>query len=140
MPANAVLLPIGLEAFAQTVGALRGSPLAQREAYAERPLQAPVLFSAFELHVDERAVARGRMAIEGDRVGLCSVFTAPAARGQGWARTLCTELLKQARPLAARHASLRVGAGNHAARAVDHRLGFEHGYAYRYRTRDPAAA
>ena len=140
LPARATLLPLGLEAFARTVGALRGSPVAQRQAHAERLLNAPVPFTAFELRVDGRAVACGQMAIEGDRVGLYDVFTAPAARGQGWARALCSQLLQQAQARAASHAYLQVESDNHAARSVYHRLGFADAYAYHYRARDPAAA
>ena len=140
LPANAMLRPVGLAAFAQTVGALRGSPLAQRQAHAERLTNAPVPFSAFELHVDGQPVACGQVAIEGDLVGLYDVFTAPAARGQGWARALCSQMLKQAQARAARHAYLQVEGDNHAALSVYHQLGFEDGYAYHYRTLNPAAA
>lgn len=139
-PSGAALLQIGLEAFAQTVGAFRGSPLAQRLAHAERLMNAPVPFSAFELRVDGQPVACGQMAIEGDRVGLYDVFTAPAARGQGWSRTLCSQLLMQAQAREARHAYVQVEGDNHAARSVYQRLGFADGYAYHYRARDPAAA
>jgi ribosomal protein S18 acetylase RimI-like enzyme len=73
-------------------------------------------------------------------VGLYDVFTAPAARGKGYARVLCQHLLAQARSRGARHAYLQVESDNEAARAVYHRLGFADGYAYHYRTRDPSAA
>lgn len=97
-------------------------------------------FSAFELRIDGQAVACGQIAMEGDLVGLYDIVTAPAARGQGWGRTLCTELLKQAQAHAAPHAYLQVEGDNHAARAVYRRLGFADAYAYHYRTRDPAIA
>ena len=139
-PLGATLHPVGLAAFAQTVGALRGSPLAQRQAHAERAMNAPVPFSAFELHVHGQAVACGQVAIEGDLVGVYDVFTAPAARGQGWARALCTELLRQAQARGARHAYLQAEGDNHAARSVYRRLGLADGYAYHYRARDPGAA
>jgi ribosomal protein S18 acetylase RimI-like enzyme len=134
------LQAIGLEAFAQRVGALRGSPLAQRQAHAERLAQSPVPFTAYELRVDGEVLACGQFALEGDLVGLYDIFTAPSARGRGLASMLCAALLARARERGARHAYLQVDGDNHAARAVYHRLGFADGYAYHYRTRDPAAA
>jgi len=140
LPAGATLLSVGLEAFANTVGAFRGSPLAQRQAHAERLLNAPVPFSAFELRIDGQPATCGQMATEGGFVGLYDVFTAPAFRGQGLARVLCSQLLAQARAGGAQHAYLQVEGDNHAARSVYRRLGFTDGYAYHYRARDPAAA
>lgn len=131
---------IGLEAFAQRVGAFRGTPLAQRQAHAERLLNSPVPFFAFELRADDEPLACGQFALEGDLVGLYDVFTAASARGRGFAKVLCQHLLTQARSRGARHAYLQVEADNHPARAVYRRLGFDDGYAYHYRTRDPSAA
>ena len=147
MPENAAqVLPgitiraLGLEAFAQRVGAFRGSPLAQRQAHAERLLNSPVPFYAFELRADGEAVTCGQFAVEGAMVGLYDVFTAESARGRGFAAILCRHLLDQARPHGARHAYLQVEGDNHAARSVYHRLGFADGYAYHYRTLNPPAA
>ncbi len=140
LPAGATLLSVGLDAFAQTVGTFRGSPLAQRQAHAERLLNAPVPFSAFELRIDGQPASCGQMAAEGGLVGLYDVFTEPAFRGQGLARVLCSQLLAQARAGGAQHSYLQVEGDNHAARSVYHRLGFTDGYAYHYRARDPAAA
>lgn len=132
--------PVGLETFAQRVGALRGSPLAQRQAHGQRLQHAPVPFSAFELRLDGELLACGQYAIEGDLVGLYDIFTAPQARGRGLAMQLCSQLLQHARERGARHAYLQVEGDNHPARVVYHRLGFADAYAYHYRTVDPAAA
>lgn len=134
------LRPVALEPFAQRIGAFRGSPLAQRQAHAERLLNAPVPFQAFELWIHGEAVACGQMAIEADLVGLYDVFTATEHRGAGHASLLCRHLLTAARERGARHAYLQVDADNAPARAVYHRLGFADGYAYHYRTRDPSVA
>ena len=131
---------IGLEAFAQCVGGFRDSPLAQRQAHAERLLNSPVPFFAFELRAGGEPVACGQFALEGDLVGLYDVFTVESARGRGLAGTLCKHLLSRARSRGARHAYLQVEGDNHAARSVYHRLGFSDGYGYHYRTRDPSAA
>jgi ribosomal protein S18 acetylase RimI-like enzyme len=137
---SVTLQSIGLEAFAQRVGGLRGSPLSQRQAHAQRLAQAPVPFHAWELRVDGEVQACGQFALEEDLVGLYDVFTAEAARGRGLASLLCTTLLVRARELGARHAYLQVDADNRPARAVYHRLGFADGYAYHYQSRDPATA
>ena len=131
---------VGLEAFAQRVGSMRGSPLSQRQAHGQRLQNSPVPFHAFEMHVDSELVACGQFAIEGPLVGLYDVFTAPSARGKGFAGLLCRHLLQQAHTRGAKHAYLQVEGDNHPARAAYHRLGFVDGYAYHYRTLDPSAA
>ena len=133
LPAGMSIHAVGLEPFAQRVGGLRGSPLSQRQAHAERLLHSPVPFSAFELRSHGEVLACGQYAIEADLVGLYDVFTAPAARGRGCARQLCQHMLVHARERGARHAYLQVEGDNHPARAVYHRLGFADGYAYHYR-------
>lgn len=131
---------IGLETFAQRVGALRGSPLSQRQAHGERLLNSPVPFHAFEMRVDGELVACGQFAIEGRLAGLYDVFTAPAARGRGHAGRLCSHMLARARDAGASHAYLQVEDDNLAARNVYHRLGFADAYGYHYRARDPSTA
>ena len=131
---------LALEPFARRTGELRGSPLAQRQAHAERLLSSPVPFFAFELVLDGETVACGQIALENELVGLYDVFTAAPSRGRGYATLLCRHLLAQARARGARHAYLQVEAGNLPARAVYTRLGFVDAYAYHYRTRNPDAA
>lgn len=120
--------------YADIVGALRGSPLAQRMAHARRMLASPVQYHGFVVKDGATVLACGQFAVEADLVGLYDVFTAPAARGQGLARQLCGWLLARAAEQGARHAYLQVDGDNHAARAVYHRLGFADAYAYHYRT------
>ena len=123
----------GHQAFAQQVGELRGSPLAHRQAHAERLALSPVPFQALLIVRDSKLLACGQMAIENDLVGLYDVFTAPQARGRGFAQALCRLLLAEARLRGARHAYLQVDADNLPARAAYHRLGFVDAYAYHYR-------
>jgi GNAT superfamily N-acetyltransferase len=141
---RAPTLPRGLEwatlgpaALAQAVGALRGSPLAQRQAHAERLTNAPLPFRALAIRRSEDGsiLACGQSASEGDLVGIYDVFVLDAARGQGLATVLCTRLLDDARAAGAGSAYLQVDADNHAARGVYFRLGFADGYGYHYRTR-----
>jgi ribosomal protein S18 acetylase RimI-like enzyme len=140
LPPGMSIQAIGLEPFAQCVGQLRGSPPGERQAHAQRLLQSPVPFRAFELRVDGELAACGQFAVEHDLAGLYDVFTAHPARGRGLARLLCSNMLGQAQAEGARHAYLQVEGDNHAARAVYRRLGFADGYAYHYRTRDAQAA
>ena len=128
------------EDFAFAVGALRGSPDAQRRAHADRLRHAAVAASAYVLRRDGEVVACGQTVREGDIVGLYDVYTAPSARGQGLAGALCTEMMRRARAEGARRAYLQVEGENHAARSLYHRLGFADAYAYHYRARDPLAA
>jgi GNAT superfamily N-acetyltransferase len=137
LPPGLEWAPLGHAAMAQAVGTLRGSPLAQRQAHAERLANAPVPFSALGVRrVDDGALlACGQMAREDDLVGLYDIFVAPTERGRGLARLLCTRLLCDAREAGARSAYLQVEADNVAARTVYARLGFADGYGYHYRTR-----
>ena len=131
---------IAAEPFAQRVGAMRGSSLAQRQAHAQRLANAPVPFTAFELHDNGEVLACGQFALEGDLVGLYDIFTAPHARGRGLARRLCQHLLVTARRRGASIAYLQVDSGNVVARSVYSRMGFTDGYSYHYRAHDPSAA
>jgi GNAT superfamily N-acetyltransferase len=128
---------LGHAAMAEAVGALRGSPLAQRAAQAERLASSPVPFSALAIKREEDGVlvACGQSASEGDLVGLYDVFVNEPMRGQGLANALCAKLLTNAREAGAKSAYLQVEADNHDARAVYRHLGFADGYGYHYRTR-----
>ena len=126
--------------FAEAVGRLRNSPLAQREAHAERLRGSPVPYRGLLLKgADGELLACAQMATEGELVGLYDVFTAPAHRGRGHARWLCARLLLEAQAAGARVAYLQVDAANTSARALYAALGFVDGYAYHYRSQDPDA-
>jgi ribosomal protein S18 acetylase RimI-like enzyme len=132
---------VGHEAFAQIVGHLRGSPLAQRQAHAQRLGLSPVPFQAFVMKNETGAVvACGQIAREAELVGLYDVFTEPASRSLGLARQLCEHMLSMARAQGARVAYLQVEGDNHAARRVYQRLGFNDAYAYHYRQRPDSSA
>ncbi len=140
LPEGTQLRAVALDTFAQRVGSLRGSPIAQRQAHAERLANAPVPFSAFEWVVDGAVVACGQIAIEDDLAGLYDIATDAALRARGHARQLCAHLLWQAHTRGAAHAYLQVDADNAPARAVYGRLGFVDTYRYWYRARNPASA
>jgi ribosomal protein S18 acetylase RimI-like enzyme len=135
LPAGLVWQWMGHSVFAQAVGQLRGSPLSQRQAHAQRLELSPVPFRALAIRrdADGALLACGQVAREADLVGLYDVFTAEGARGQGLAARLCSRLLVRARDDGAASAYLQVEGDNDAARRVYERLGFADGYAYHYR-------
>lgn len=122
-------------AFAELVGRFRGSPLAQRQAHAQRLQESPVPFQGFALMDRESvAVACGQIAIEAELIGLYDVFTAESRRGAGLAGALCLQMLRAACDFGARTAYLQVEADNAPARRAYRKLGFSDAYAYHYRT------
>lgn len=139
LPRGWRLQPVEAGVFADLVGRLRGSPVSQREAHAERLRLSPVTYQGFALEHGGETVACGQFAREGSLVGLYDVFTDPAHRGRGHASRLCTALLALAQKQGAESAYLQVEGDNAPARTVYHRLGFADAYAYHYRTDDPEA-
>jgi ribosomal protein S18 acetylase RimI-like enzyme len=134
LPAGQRIERLGHDPFAQLVGHLRGSPLAHRQAHAQRLALAPVPFQGFVVKSrDGEAVACGQIVMESELVGLYDVFTASAHRGHGLARALCTQMLLVAREQGAGVAYLQVEADNAAARRVYHGMGFVDAYSYHYR-------
>jgi ribosomal protein S18 acetylase RimI-like enzyme len=135
LPAGLSVHAVGHEPFAQAVGQLRGSSLAQRQAHGQRLGLSPVPFEGFVVKRDKdaRLLACAQFALEADLVGLYDVFTAPEARGQGLAQALCRQLLARACELGARVAYLQVESDNEPARATYRKLGFADAYAYHYR-------
>ncbi|WP_292456507.1 GNAT family N-acetyltransferase [Methylibium sp.] len=124
-------------AFAEAAGALRGSPLAQRQAHAQRLRESPSAYNGLLLKRGGRLLACGQLAMEDELVGLYDVFTVPEQRQSGLATALCRQLLRLARELGARCAYLQVDADNHVARSIYARLGFVDAYAFHYRSQDP---
>jgi ribosomal protein S18 acetylase RimI-like enzyme len=137
LPAGLCWQTMGHHAFAQAVGQLRGSPLAQRQAHAQRLELLPLPFRALAIRreADGAPLACGQFAREADLAGLYDVFTDAAVRGQGLARRLCSRLLSAAGDEGARGAYLQVEWDNLAARNLYKRLGFTDGYSYHYRLR-----
>jgi ribosomal protein S18 acetylase RimI-like enzyme len=122
------------EAYAHIVGEFRGSPAAFRVIHAQRLAFSPVPYSGIVIRdSDDQTLACGQFALEGDRVGLYDLFTAPHARGRGLARQLCLRLLELAGQRGAEVAYLQVEAQNRSAQSVYRQLGFVDAYAYHYR-------
>jgi GNAT superfamily N-acetyltransferase len=124
-----------LDAFADAVGALRGSPIAHRQSHAMRMRQSPVPVKSLAIRRDDGqdVVACGQYTQEAELVGLYDVFTHEGLRGQGLAGQLCKRMLSLSVNNGAKMAYLQVEATNTPARQVYARLGFVHGYTYHYR-------
>ncbi len=141
LPASTVWRQLGAADYAEAVGALRGSPLEQRQAHAQRLAASPVPYRGFVLcSVEDGSVlACGQFAREAELVGLYDVFTHESVQGRGLATLLCERLLSIAASEGARVVYLQVEADNHAARRVYQRLGFADAYSYHY-MQPPAGA
>ena len=145
LPPELALLPAGPQAYAEAVGALRGSPTEHRSAHAQRLALSPVPYSGWLLRRRSGGAGEGELlacaqsASEANMVGLYDVFTAPAARGQGLSGLLCATVLARAQQSGASTAYLQVDASNAPAIKVYQRLGFIDGYRYHYLARDPHA-
>ncbi|MFY9513174.1 MAG: GNAT family N-acetyltransferase, partial [Rubrivivax sp.] len=134
LPTGLDWVPLGAQAYAETVGLLRGSAPEQRTAHAQRLLLSPVPYRGFALQRDGVVLACGQFAREAELVGLYDVFTADSARGQGLATLLCRRLLVLAASEGAAVAYLQVEHDNLPARRIyERRLGFRDGYRYHYR-------
>jgi GNAT superfamily N-acetyltransferase len=141
-------LPSGLSwealdgaAFAQAVGALRGSPTEHRLSHALRLQHSPVPYQGYAIRrlADGEVLACGQFAREADLVGLYDVFTHESARGQGLAGLLCERLLSISAQQGASAGYLQVDAENQPALKVYARLGFRDAYRYHYREQLPGA-
>jgi ribosomal protein S18 acetylase RimI-like enzyme len=139
LPPGCRLQAASAQAFAEWVGAQRGSPPAQRAAHAERLLNSPVPYRGFLLMRHDEPVVGGQFALEGEIAGLYDVFTTPKARGHGLASALCQAVMVYAASGGARVGYLQVEHDNAPARAIYRRLGFQDAYSYFYRAdRDSA--
>ena len=128
-------------AFADAVGALRGSSAAHRESHALRLQHSPVAYQGYVIRrdVDGAVLACGQFAREADLVGLYDIHTLESARGQGLATSMCERMLSISALQGAKTGYLQVESENEAALHVYRRLGFVDAYQYHYRER-PANA
>ena len=135
LPRGLEWVPLNPEAFAQGVGALRGSPPDHFQAHAHRMHLSPIPYRGFAIRreADQQILSCGQFAREGEWVGLYDIFTHSSARGQGLAKMLCERLLSQVTQQGARMAYLQVESTNDAALRLYARLGFVSGYNYHYR-------
>ena len=138
---DAAIERTGVAAFAEWIGAQRGSSPDERRAHADRLEQAPVRpVPVLRRDAIGTVVAGGQVTMEGSVAGLYDVVTAEAARGRGHAEALCRHLVRAAVDRGAEVAYLQVDAANTSARRLYARLGFVDAYAYHYRSTPAATA
>jgi predicted GNAT family acetyltransferase len=142
LPADTHWRSLAADDYAAAVGELRGSPIAQQQAHAERLRISPVPYQGFAIcrDGDGAVLACGQVAREAELIGLYDVFTRADERGHGLATQLCGRLLTEAAAAGSRLAYLQVEGDNHAARHIYHRLGFTDAYSYHYRMVDSNSA
>lgn len=136
LPPGYALRAVGVHAFAQAVGSLRGSTVLQQQAHAQRLELSPLNWRAFVVRreADGHVVAAGQAATEGELVGLYDINTDLGSRNLGLATHVCQHALTcAAQQDGARVAYLQVEADNDTARRIYHRLGFADVYRYHYR-------
>lgn len=133
LPAGAQVQERPAAAFAQAVGALRGTPPAERRVHAQRLAASPVPYRGFVIVREGEVLACGQVAREGPYAGLYDVATAEHARGNGLATALCEHMLTLEAKAGATAAYLQVSADNTVARRVYRRLGLVDAYGYHYR-------
>ena len=124
---------LGAAAFVETVGELRGSTVAQREAHRERLENSPLDKRCVAVSAAGRVVCTAQVAVEGGLVGVYDVVTAEDARGKGFATLACASLLSWAWQHGANVAYLQVTADNAPAISIYRKFGFATIYSYHYR-------
>jgi GNAT superfamily N-acetyltransferase len=124
---------LGVDAFVEAVGDLRGSPASQRDAHRERLQNSPLEKRCVAIRAAGRVLCTAQVAIEGELVGIYDVVTADDARGRGHATLACASLLSWAWQHGASVAYLQVNEDNAPAIAIYRKLGFATMYAYHYR-------
>jgi GNAT superfamily N-acetyltransferase len=137
-PSTAKLRAVDSATYAETVGALRGSPPEQIAAHAERLRESRVPYQGYVLEDRKGALlACGQIAMEDGLAGLYDVFTPEQHRRKGYGKLLCIALLHAAREQGALHAYLQVSDDNLPAITLYEQLGFVLAYRYHYRSESP---
>jgi GNAT superfamily N-acetyltransferase len=132
-PVGVEIAALGVDAFVEVVGELRGSTPTQRAAHRERLLHSPLEKRGVTVSVSGRVVCAAQVAIEGELVGVFDVNTAEDARSKGYATLACASLLSWAWQHGANVAYLQVNTDNAPAIAIYRKFGFATMYTYRYR-------
>lgn len=88
------------------------------------------------IEIDGRIVATALGIRDRDYVGLYAVYVSPSCWKRGYARALCSTILREAQELGARRAYLQVVRGNERAKNLYRSLGFTDFYTYWFRSAD----
>jgi GNAT superfamily N-acetyltransferase len=127
------IVSLGVDAFVETTGDLRGSSEAHRDGHRERLMNSPLDKRCVAIRTGGRDVCTAQVAIEGGLVGVYDVVTAEDSRGKGYATAACASLLSWAWQHGATAAYLQVNEDNVPALAIYRKFGFATVYTYHYR-------
>ena len=83
--------------------------------------------------IDGQIIATGLGILDRDYIGIYAIHVKKEYRRQGYARQICTGLLKEGIKKGAQNAYLQVVKGNNNARALYRSLGFQQLYTYGFR-------
>ena len=86
-----------------------------------------------KVSIDGQIIATGLGILDRDYIGLYAIHVKKEYRRQGYARQICTGLLKEGIKKGAQNAYLQVVEGNNNARALYRSLGFQQLYTYWFR-------
>lgn len=90
---------------------------------------------AASIEIDGRIVATGLGIRDRDYIGIYAIYVSPSCWRRGYARAICSTILKEARLQGARYAYLQVVKGNTAAKKLYQSLGFQDFYTYWFRSK-----
>ena len=135
MPPRVSVRTVDAGAFAEAVGAVRGTTAVERAAHRERLIGSAVAMRFVVVEDAGRVVCTAQLAAEEGIAGVFDVNTAHHARGQGHATRAVASLLTWAWEHAATVAYLQVSEDNAPALALYRKFGFATQYAYHYRAR-----
>ena len=124
---------LDLEAWLRLYEACRNVPLERRALHGDLLARITVSVCLAGVWEDDRPVACGVAVADGDYCGLFDIATHPDFRRQGRGGALVKKLLHWGAGQGARRAYLQVEMGNHPARRLYRRLGFQAAYYYWYR-------
>ena len=87
------------------------------------------------VELDGRMVASGLGIRDREWVGIYAIYVSPSCWSRGYARAVCSTILKEAARLGAKKAYLQVTSENRKAKSLYESLGFFHFYTYWFRSR-----
>ncbi len=91
---------------------------------------------AASVEIDGRMVASGLGIRDRDWVGIYAVYVSPSCWSRGYARAVCSTILREAGGLGAKRAYLQVASSNQKARSLYESLGFSDFYSYWFRSKE----
>ena len=86
------------------------------------------------VEIDGHMVASGLAICDREYAGIYAIYVSPGCRRRGYARAICSTLLREAKGTGAKKAYLQVVKGNMPAESLYCSLGFESFYTYWFRS------